>query len=183
MRPADEPGQVGPRARGRRELAAAVLVCLAGAGLGLYAATRVWAVGLTARPAPLPPLADERSGAVLAPWLPALALVALAGAGALVATRGAGRRAVAVLVLLVGVGLVAGGGYGLGGVPGVRAVWPAACLLGGVLVAGAGVAALRRGRDWPALDSRYDRRPPVTRGDTPEELWNALDRGEDPTVR
>lgn len=189
MRPADEPGQVPPRPRERgpgrgrgRELGAAVLACLAGAGLGLYAATRVWTVDLGARPAPLPPLADERSGAALAPWLPALALVGLAGAGALVATRGAGRRAVAVLLLLVGVGLVAGGGYGLGVVAGARAVWPAACLLGGVLVAGAGVAALRRGRGWPALGSRYERRPPVTRGDTPAELWDALDRGEDPTA-
>ncbi|HZN18697.1 MAG TPA: Trp biosynthesis-associated membrane protein [Micromonosporaceae bacterium] len=179
MRTAGEPNQVEPRTRG---LGVAVLACLAGAALGLYAATRVWAVDITARPAPLPPLADERSGAALAPWLPALALVGLAGAGALVATRGAGRRAVAVLLLLVGVGLVAGGGYGLSAAAGARAGWPTACLFGGVLVAGAGAAVLRRGRDWPALGSRYDRRPPVTRGDTPEELWDALDRGEDPTA-
>lgn len=174
--------------RPARELTVAVVACLAGAGLALYAATRVWTVDVSTRPAPLPPLVDERSGAALAPWLPALAVVGLAGAGALVATRGAGRRAVAVPLLLVGVGLMAGGGYGLGAVPAARALWPAACLLGGVLVAGVAATALRRGRSWPGLGSRYDRRLPSRyRGtsedrDTPEDLWEALDRGEDPTA-
>ena len=78
----------------RRELVLAVVGCTAGAALALYAASRTWTVAVHPRPAPLPPVRQTRTGADLAPWLPALALVGLAGAGALVATRGVARLAV-----------------------------------------------------------------------------------------
>ncbi|MGW3602553.1 Trp biosynthesis-associated membrane protein [Micromonospora sp. NPDC005161] len=183
---------------GRRQLTYAVLLCLAGAGLALWASTRSWSVELTARPAPLPPVRDARSGAALLPWLPALALVTLAGAGAVLATRGRARRLLGVLLGALGLAVAAGGGYGL--VTGLDGVvsrqWPALCLLGGLLaVAGGGWTALRGG-GWPAMGARYERPARTsTQGPPPEagpagpmagrrttEAWDALDRGEDPTA-
>ena len=62
--------------------------------------------------------------------------------------------------------------------------------VGGVLILLAGLLALRYGRLWPGMSGRYERggapaRPrrraqPVD-PDRPEDLWKALDRGEDPT--
>ena len=64
------------------------------------------------------------------------------------------------------------------------------CALGGVLVAHAGLKALLRGGSWPGLGSRYERatepveyveRSGPSRSDV--AMWDALDRGEDPTRR
>ncbi|MBO4210247.1 Trp biosynthesis-associated membrane protein [Micromonospora echinofusca] len=180
---------------GRRQLAYAVLLCLAGAGLALFATTRTWVVELVDRPAPLPAIRQARTGAALLPWVSALAVVGLAGAGAVLATRGLSRRLVGVLLLLVGVLLVVGGGSGLVSPPAgaVSHQWPAFCLLGGVLVAVGGVWTVRSGNRWPVMGARYERRErpdaPVAgtgrpAGDRPgtTQAWDALDRGEDPTV-
>lgn len=177
---------------GRRELTYAVLLGLAGAGLALWAATRTWTVELTPRPAPLPPVREDRSGGALLPWLPALALVGLAGAGAVLATRGWLRRLVGAVLVLLGAA-VAAGGLTAGFTGGVNRLWPAFCLVGGVLMmAGGGWTALR-GNRWPAMGARYERPargagdPAVSavtqagpRGAT--DVWDALDRGEDPTA-
>ncbi|MBQ0903316.1 Trp biosynthesis-associated membrane protein [Micromonospora sp. U21] len=185
-------------AAGRRRLTYAVLLCLAGAGLALWASTRSWSVELTVRPAPLPPVRDARSGAALLPWLPALALVTLAGGGAVLATRGRLRRLLGVLLGLLGLAVAAGGGYGLvtdiDGV--VSRQWPALCLLGGLLAAAGGGWTALRGGGWPAMGARYER-PALTSppsappeagpagpmaGRRTTEAWDALDRGEDPTT-
>ncbi|MER7168392.1 Trp biosynthesis-associated membrane protein [Micromonospora sp. NPDC000207] len=183
---------------GRRELTYAVLLCLAGAGLAFWAATRTWSVEVTARPVPLPPLREVRTGVGLVPWVPALALVALAGGGAILATRGRFRRALGGLLAGTGVAVAVGGGYGLvagfGGEPNRQ--WPALCLVGGVLVAAGGLFTLARGGRWPAMGARYERRahqsappPPAPEqagpmtGRRTVEAWDALDRGEDPTDR
>ncbi|MEO3778982.1 Trp biosynthesis-associated membrane protein [Micromonospora sp. B11E3] len=191
--PADAPASV---ARGRRELTYAVLLCLAGAGLALWASTRTWAVELTARPAPLPPVRAARTGAGLLPWLPALAVVALAGGGAVLATRAVVRRLLGALLLALGVAVAAGGGYGLVAAFGgeVSRRWPALCLVGGLLAAAGGALTALRGGGWPAMGARYERRArpavdaptgpaagPVT-GRRTTEAWDALDRGEDPTA-
>ncbi|MFJ6196409.1 Trp biosynthesis-associated membrane protein [Micromonospora sp. NPDC092111] len=180
-----------PTARGRRELAYAVLLCLAGAGLACWAVTRTWSVEVTARGA-LPPTRQDRSGADLLPWLSALALVALAGAGAVLATRGRVRRLLGGLLVGLGLAVAAGGGYGLAADLGgaVSRQWPACCLIGGVLAAGGGLLTALRGAGWPAMGARYerpsradagtDRQPIGERGN--REAWDALDRGEDPTV-
>lgn len=184
----------------RRELAIAVLACAAGAALVLFAASRTWAVTVTARPAPLPPLRQAYTGGGQAPWLPAVALVALAGAGALLAVRGVGR--VAVGALLVGCGavlalgavspLVSGRvGGGAGGDATLIAGWPLLAALGAGLVAVAGVWSAVRGRGWPAMGARYERRAArsavrpaedPSSGTAPVALWDALDRGDDPTA-
>lgn len=189
----DTPTEAGtPSAPGRRELAYAVLLCLAGAGLALWAATRTWAVEVTPRGS-LPAAREGRTGAELLPWLSALALVGLAGGGAVLATRGRARRLLGGLLALLGAALAAGGGYGLiAAFDGeVSRQWPALCLLGGVLAALGGAFTAARGQRWPAMGARYERRsgggataaggrPAAERGT--REAWDALDRGEDPTV-
>ena len=195
----------------RRQLALVVLACAVGAVLALVAAGRPWEVAVTPRPAPLPDLRSVHTGGDRWPWLPALGWVGLAGAGALVATRGAARRVVGGLLGLAGAGLaVAGGGVALGlaGTGADRAAggWPALAGLAGLLVAGAGAVAVAGGRRWPAMGARYQRAgrsarrgsgggppgtgsedrpsaPEAAAGSRPELLWEALDRGEDPTDR
>ncbi|SBT44566.1 Trp biosynthesis-associated membrane protein [Micromonospora auratinigra] len=176
--------------RGRRELTYAVLLCLAGAGLAFWAVTRTWSVELTARGS-LPPSRHARTGADLLPWVSALAVVGLAGAGAVLATRGRVRRLVGVLLTGLGLAVAAGGGYGLTE-GGVSRQWPALVLAGGLLAATGGVLTALRGAGWPAMGARYERahrpagppgdadRPAVERGT--RDAWEALDRGEDPTV-
>ncbi|WUH95989.1 TIGR02234 family membrane protein [Streptomyces sp. NBC_00433] len=78
--------------------------------------------------------------------------------------------------------------------------WPLVSAAGGALLLLAGLLALRYGPAWPAMSSRYDRpgtrrpvraraaasaaaagRPATVDPDRAEDLWKALDRGEDPT--
>ncbi|TDC37019.1 Trp biosynthesis protein [Micromonospora sp. 15K316] len=184
-----------PAGAGRRELTYAVLLSLVGAGLALWAATRTWSVELTVRPSPLPPERVARTGAALLPWLPALAVVGLAGGGAVLATRGRVRQLLGGLLTLLGLAVAIGGGYGLAaGFEGaVSRQWPVLCLVGGVLAGAGGLLTALRGRGWPAMGARYERPSraaavppeaaagPVT-GRRTTQAWDALDRGEDPTV-
>ncbi|MFE3742929.1 TIGR02234 family membrane protein [Streptomyces sp. NPDC059134] len=79
--------------------------------------------------------------------------------------------------------------------------WPYVTAGGGALILLAGVLALVYGSRWPAMSGRYERpgraaaagsggapgrgraarTAPVVDPDRPEDLWKALDRGEDPT--
>lgn len=88
---------------------------------------------------------------------------------------------------------------------GTSSAWWLAALAGGLAMTAVGFAAVLRGDDWPGLSGRYRRREPAAaegaresapdgRHRTPEEAdgaaspvsgiaaWDALDRGEDPTV-
>jgi hypothetical protein len=58
------------------------------------------------------------------------------------------------------------------------------CGAGGLLVLAAGVIAVVRGRRWAQMGSRYDA-PGAARlsAEGSPALWDALDRGEDPTTR
>jgi len=154
----------------RRQLTLAVVGCVAGAGLVLLAASRVWAEVETGE---LPVRTEPRTGAQLFAWLPAAGLAALAGAGALIATRGIWRRAVGVLLILCGLAAIGTAGYAVteGAGPG----WPAATAVGGGLMAWAGAAATAVGARWPVLGTRYERPADA-------DPWAAMDRGEDPTA-
>ncbi|MFD3453654.1 TIGR02234 family membrane protein [Streptomyces sp. NPDC058691] len=72
--------------------------------------------------------------------------------------------------------------------------WPAVSAVGGALLLLAGVVAVLRAAVWPGMSGRYERdttataRPSTARSapvgdheERPEDLWKALDRGEDPT--
>jgi Tryptophan-associated transmembrane protein (Trp_oprn_chp) len=185
-------GERGPGSQRRRQRTYAILGGAVAAGLALLAASRTWLVETVVRAEPLPPVVTPRTGAALSPALPALALVALAGAGGLLATRGRGRQVVAALVLLAGLGLAVLAATKLG----VAAGWALLTAAAGVGVAAAGLVALVRGAAWPSLGARYERA--AERADssvqagTPVEpngeivsqsLWDAIERGEDPTKR
>jgi hypothetical protein len=160
---------------GRRELTLVVLLCAAAAALVLVAASRTWTVEVTVRPAPLPELRTEQTGGALRPWLPALGWVALAGAGALLAVRGTARRLLGGLLVSTGAGVAVGALTVSGG-------WPVLAAVGGVAVVVAGALTIARSGHWPAMGTRYER-PARNRHHAahPEQLWEALDRGEDPT--
>lgn len=191
---------------GRRSVAAALLLGAAGAALVLLAAGRTWSKA-TADVAQ-GTLPQQASGQDVTALPGALAIVGLAALVAVFAVRRAGRLLVAALLALSGAGVVAAALLGVhdttaleekaGKVNGLtRAAvdhvshtgWPWAAAVGGVLLFLAGLLALRYGRHWPAMSGRYERdgapRPRRARTapdpDRPEELWKALDRGEDPT--
>lgn len=197
-------------ASSRRELGLAVLLCLAGSGLVLFAASRGWAqVPVTGRPV-LPDVVVAVRGRDLHPGLPAVALVGLAGVVALLATRRAGRVVVGVLLLLAGLGAVVlaaqvltggaggaaatepvreAGGVGFAGPPDLTG-WPLAAAVGGLLLALSGAVVAVRGPRWAALSRRYEtpavraeQEAPAPSEPNERELWEALDRGEDPTGR
>jgi uncharacterized membrane protein (TIGR02234 family) len=188
----------------RRLFAYTVGCCLVGAGLALYALTRVWSVQVTVRPG-LSDLRTARTGGAELPWLPALALVVLAAAGALPAVRGVARRALGVLLVLAGAALAVGAvaarvGLDAGTAGVAAALWPVTAVAGGVLVALGGWWTAWHGHRWPAMGARYERRTaPVAQRAAPASkpaegsgtaqapvdtrvAWDALDRGEDPTA-
>lgn len=136
----------------RREPAVALGLAAAGCGL-LFVASAV------------PP---EPAGAG------ALALVAGAGAAAALAARGWLRRAVGVVLLVMGLVAVVRSAGG-------PAWWGVA---GGVVTAAAGCWVAVRGPRWARWSGRYERPGGGTDGgDVPARaLWDALDRGEDPTA-
>jgi uncharacterized membrane protein (TIGR02234 family) len=67
--------------------------------------------------------------------------------------------------------------------------WPLLAALAGLLLTAAGTLTALRGSRWPALSGRYDAaaaRVPSARPEpahaTTANLWDALDRGDDPTT-
>jgi hypothetical protein len=195
----------------RQQLTAAVVGTVLAASVALFGASRTWLVRTTPRADPAPPLVENVSGASLLRLLPALALVALAGAGAIVATRGRWRSAVGVLVTASGLGIVL-----LQRSPartaGIASGWVLVVALCGAAIAVAGAFTLRNGTRWPSMGARYERPvPPEPAGasaapvgasgsderadgsdraaDRPAASshigdtgwWDAIDRGEDPT--
>ncbi|AGL15592.1 Trp biosynthesis-associated membrane protein [Actinoplanes sp. N902-109] len=176
-----------------RRLAATVLLCAAGAGLALWGITRTWLV--TVRTG-ITEIRHDSSGTESAPLVLGLALVGLAGAGALLATRGVARRVLGALLMLAGLGTAVSAIIGRAGLPGGGAkatTWAVLCVLGGILVLTGGWWAVRHGHEWPGMGARYDRTvapaasspPSAADGDGPMDArstWDALDRGQDPTA-
>ncbi|MFJ9521480.1 TIGR02234 family membrane protein [Kitasatospora sp. NPDC101801] len=199
-RTAEPAAETGPaKKNSRRSLGVMLLLTVLGAVLVLTAASRVWATGTAGG------LAVEVTGSAVSGLPGGLALVGLASAVAVFAVRGVGKLVVGGLVTLAGLGAALAavlGATDAGALHGEAArklalvsaqadqvshsVWPWVAALGGLLLAVAGLLTVRSGRDWPAMGSRYDapvRRaaPQAKSGGTPAELWQALDRGEDPS--
>jgi Tryptophan-associated transmembrane protein (Trp_oprn_chp) len=163
----------------RRERGYAATAAVAGAGLALLAASRAWSDS-PGRPEPanLGTVADPLTGGEQYPWIAALALAALAGGGALLATRGTLRTAVGGLLLLCGAGVVLGGAYAVA--QEAAPSWPIAAAVGGLAVFDAGYLTVRKGRSWPGMGARYERE---AGRDDPASMWDDLDHGRDPTTR
>jgi uncharacterized membrane protein (TIGR02234 family) len=88
----------------KREYGFALLVGAVGAGLVVLAVRQRWAQAVFTPPKPLSPQVVDVSGSDLVPLAGALALAALAGLAAVIATRGVARRAAGVLLALFGAG-------------------------------------------------------------------------------
>ncbi len=99
-------GVTSSGARATRELAAAVVVGVAGAGVVLLALRPAWGHVLTAAPRPLPASAQAVTGSSLAPFAEGLAIAALATLLAVLATAGLVRRLAGALLLTLGAAIV-----------------------------------------------------------------------------
>ena len=196
-------------ARGNRHVvfAVALLLDAVGAGGALLISIRTWQTVTTPRPAPLHDDVLQLSGRTVDAAPTALALVALAGVVAVLATRGILRRAVGGILTLAGVLLVWRAIASWSAVSTSRArtlvadkhatvdvsravphvathpSWPALTIVCGVLVAVCGALVAWRGHTWSVMSARYESGTPRPADPTKAaaSLWNALDRGEDPT--
>lgn len=187
--------------------ALALLMDLVGAGVALLMATRTWQTITTPRPAPLHDDVLSVSGRTVDSAPTALALVALAGVVAVLATRGVLRRAVGAVLVVTGGALVWRAITSFGAVSTQRAralvrdhhatvdaaavvprvethaLWPVVTLICGIAVAAAGAFIAWRGHTWQVMSARYEAPPSVADdpAKTAANLWTALDRGDDPT--
>ncbi|QOV38983.1 TIGR02234 family membrane protein [Streptomyces ferrugineus] len=196
----------GSARAGRMSLALALLCGALGAAVALLATRQRWSEGtVTVAGGPFPLTAN---GSDVTGVPAALAIVGLAALVAVFAVRRAGRLMVAGLLALSGAGTVAAALLGASDSTALdekaakasgdtaatvdaltHTAWPYVAAVGGVLILLAGLLALRYGRLWPGMSGRYERggaprprrRAQPTDPDRPEELWKALDRGEDPT--
>lgn len=202
----------------RRSLLVWLAACAVGGGLALLAAGRVWVTLGTAGGAgggsgggPAGAGSGALTGNDLVAWLTPAALAALAAVLAVLATRGVARRVTSVVVAFLGVAVATGAWDGTrdatilsmaarhmttavtsSGHISVESrawVWPLLTAAGGLVLAGAGVAAAILSVRWPGMSSRYERGAgrAGTGGtarvkDADRAMWDAIDEGEDPTA-
>lgn len=200
----------------RRELRLAVLLCLLGSGLVLFAVSRTWVTFVFPSTITTTGLSHAVGGGKIVGGAQAFGYVGLAGVLAVAATRRWGRVVVGAVLAVAGVGVVVAVGRALAGGLAVRALsysdvagscgsgvsdaaclraasafagftvsesplWAWATIVGGTLLAGSGGLVAVRGRRWAALSAAYEAPaalPPVT----DKGVWDALDRGDDPTT-
>ncbi|MEW2548745.1 TIGR02234 family membrane protein [Streptomyces sp. NPDC047002] len=195
---------------GRRSLAAALLLGAAGAAVALIASGQIWARGAAAvGGGAVTVTADGRDVTGVPAALAVVGLAALvavfavrrAGRLAVAAVLALSGAGTAVSALLGGTGSDAldekaaqTTGDSSATVHALSHTgWPYVAAVAGVLILAAGLLAVGYGRRWPAMSGRYERgtgaaglraaarRKPVVDPDRPEDVWKALDRGEDPT--
>jgi uncharacterized membrane protein (TIGR02234 family) len=199
---------LGAVVSGRRGLVTTVTALLVAGTVALVVPQATW-MQVTARPgglgsASVPTAARVLlavKGTDLAGAVVPLAVLVVAGAVGLVATRGWFRRVVGVLVTAAGGGLAASGVRVLSDPSGaaagflaqqslpadpattydLAAMWPAVTVVAGLLVVVAGLLAALASARWPAMGARYEA-PAGSRRQPAADPWTALDRGEDPTV-
>ena len=186
-----------------RPLGIVAVLAVAGAALAAVAAALTWWSADYVDPL-TGALTISASGADCVPELIPLALVALAGFGAALATRGIPRRAVGAVIALCGGALAARSALFFGSTPGalvseltrpadpvgtaqLHPVGPALGVLGGLLLAAAGVLIVLGVGARQAMSSRYERgakaQAAATAMTTDQgDWWKALDAGDDPTA-
>lgn len=184
---------------GRWEAASVFSGALLAALLILVAVAQDWASGQGRTAQALIVLHRQVSGRTAAPLTAAAGIVALAGAASIPAARGRGRQLAGVLLVVAG---VAGAVEALirrgtaqrdvrhqlpAGAKVDGSGWAYLAFVGALLLIAVGAAMMARGARWPSLSARYENasgrtstpagsRPPGEAG-----MWDALDRGDDPT--
>lgn len=178
--------------RQRVEFGATLLLDLIGAAGALLISGRTWQSVVTPRPRPLADDLLHVSGRSLDAAPTALALVALAGVVAVLATRGWVRRGVGAVLALAGAALIWRSCTGLAAVSASRArdlvidqhpqvntstsviehvsvyaAWPALSAVCGVLIVVAGAVIAWRGPQWAAMSAKYE--APVRERAAPDE--------------
>lgn len=186
----------------RRVLSLVALGAIAGGVAAWLSSGREWTHGVAGH---LPNvLAVTAKGGDLSGAVTTLGLTAVAGALVLFATRGVARQILGLLLLAVGAGLAVEAALAPGhaaraladeaaakGIKGAVAgvstnSWWVLALVGGTVVAVTGLVTLWKGRNWPGMSSRYEKAARAeavakSAAASPKGLWDALDRGEDPT--
>ena len=166
----------------RRELQLAVLLCLLGSALVLFALGQTWYRAAESQRLTIDAVSTSVRGSQLVSGARALGYVGLSGVVALAATKSWGRVIVGVLVLAAGVGIVIDVARAIQDGPATPSGWAWPTLAGGVVLGLSGALVAVRGRKWAALSSSYQ--VPAARAQEPasdKAVWDALDRGEDPT--
>jgi uncharacterized membrane protein (TIGR02234 family) len=200
------PAAESARKRGR-QLALVALFALLGAVVVAVAAGLTWWSADYADPL-TGALSITASGADCVPELIPLALVALAGFGAALATRGLPRRLIGVVLMLSGVTLLVRSALTFGSAPAVlvtgltrpadpvgsaqlHPAGPLLAVVGAVLIGVAGVLITLGIGGRQRLGTRYDAPGRVKSGEPaggtttdgdPADWWKALDAGDDPTA-
>jgi uncharacterized membrane protein (TIGR02234 family) len=159
----------------KRERLAAAACVAAGAGLMLLAVSRTWVHAVADDPL-VGRLVIDATGRRAAPVVAAVALVALAGAVAVLTLRTLGRL-VAGLLLVLAAGAGGAAAWGVARAPSdalrsvlsdatgrsggalpmaQHTVWPWVAIAGAVLVLLGAVVAVARARRWSGLSAKYD---------------------------
>lgn len=186
---------------GRRVYLAVLAGCVLSGAVVLIAAGRTWGrASLTTITGSIDRV--TATGQAAEPALPALGIALLVLTAGIIAARGWLRRFVGVVVVFVGASTVAIASVSGSdvaaelrhrafavantSVPAHTGGWAIVTALAGALAVICGALTVMAGARWPALGARYDaegargRQPDRDRRAMSE--WDALDRGEDPTV-
>lgn len=186
---------------GRRVYLAALAGCALSGAVVLIAAGRVWGrAALTTVTGSVDHV--SATGHAAEPALPALGIALLVLTAGIIAARGWLRRVVGLTVVSVGASVVAlavasradvaaeikqhAFAVAHTSVPAHTSGWAVVSALAGALAVCCGALTVLFGARWPALGARYDAVGARSRqGDSELQVmseWDALDRGEDPTV-
>ena len=185
----------------RRAFVAVLSGCALTGALVLIVAGRVWgSASLRTVTGSIDRVSVTGHGAE--PALPALGIALLVLAAGVIAARGWLRRAVGLAVVFVGASVVALAvasrsdvasalehrtfAVAHTSVPPHVSGWAVITALCGVVAVGCGALTVVVGSRWPGLGARYDasgaRGKSLDSDATAMSEWDALDRGEDPTV-
>jgi len=161
--------------------------------LGAIAIGALVSLVVAAQPRMSTGLTGEQVTGADTPVAGALSLVALAGVAAVLLVHNTARRAVGTVLVAVSAGIVAAylapadtltyTVFAAGDAPDIdvgRSVWAWLGVAGGVVAVVGSLAVTARAGRWPQPRHRFEA-PASGRPRRGEDLWEALDRGEDPT--